>query len=214
MPATSFLIALTRLTAVATVSWTLTGCSTSNAIGPTAPAPPVASLATITAATLATLPAGAGPPRIDATLSDAEIAAIAADFEKGEIDAGTLALSLAENAAVKELVQQMLRRDANTDSYLSAVVQNENITPSDSVIGAAFVRDRQAGIDLLRSRPRSEFDRAFVTAQLKSQTEALSFFDGTLIPGARNVMLLRALSLIRARIMHDIGLAKTALASL
>jgi len=108
----------------------------------------------------------------------------------------------------------MLRRDANTDSYLSAVVQNENITPSDSVIGAAFVRDRQAGIDLLRSRPRSEFDRAFVTAQLKSQTEALSFFDGTLIPGARNVMLLRALSLIRARIMHDIGLAKTALASL
>jgi putative membrane protein len=207
-----------RVAHVAGLVWlTLAGCA---ATGSTTPAE--APSATITTSAAVPLREAAQPvsvestraPRIDASLTDGQIASIASDLHRAEINDATVALAQAQNPKVKAYAQEMVSVDANVEQHLDAVVQNQNIAPADSTLGTSLRSSDHALKDTLLAQSGADFDQSYITAQLKSHEDALRLFDETLIPDARNPALKTALQATRARLIQHILLAKQALAAL
>jgi putative membrane protein len=153
-------------------------------------------------------------PQIDASLTDGQIASIASDLHRAEINDATVALAQAQNPKVKGYAQDMVSVDANVEQHLDAVVQNQNIAPADSTLGTSLRSSDHALKDTLLAQSGADFDQSYITAQLKSHEDALRLFDETLIPDVRNPALKTALQATRARLIQHILLAKQAIAAL
>jgi putative membrane protein len=170
---------------------------------PLAPLPPVFGLG-----------AARPTPQIASVLSDGQIALIATDFHRAEIDDATIALEQTEDPQVKAYAEAMVAADANVEQHLNAVIQNQNLAPSDSTLGTSLRLSNQALRDTLQAQSGEDFDHAYIGAELKGHEEALRLFDDTLIPDARSPMLKGVLESERPFIIDHIQSAKKLLASL
>jgi putative membrane protein len=210
----------TRIAPVVTSLWLgVAGCAAVSADAP--PATPVTTSASVAIQapmvprlTAPVFSLSDAPQPKDPRLSDGQIASIASAFDKAEIDAGTLALTHADSADVKQFAEHVLSVHANAASKIRAVVDNQNIVESDSTLAEGVRRGDETESGSLTGESGSAFDRAFVASRLAHQQDALRLFDGTLIDDVLNPLLKEALVATRVEIVENIELAKRLLAAL
>jgi putative membrane protein len=143
-----------------------------------------------------------------ATLSDGQIAQLADTANSGEIEQARLAIQHATNARVKAFAQHMLSAHTLIGQRMTSVLQKESIVPAISAESATLGANARNTLASLKSSTSSDFDAAYVDAQVKEHQEVLDMFDNKLIPGAQDAPLRAALQEVRPMVAEHLGEAK------
>ncbi|MGD0530481.1 MAG: DUF4142 domain-containing protein [Polyangiaceae bacterium] len=146
-------------------------------------------------------------------LTDGQIVGIVAAIDAAEIGAGKLAMSHATGAAARQFAEHMMSAHTSMDSSLMTVAHEQDITVARSALCEKLKSDNQAEAQTLASLPNGDFDRKYLTAQLKGHEDVLGLLDDKLIPMAENAKLKAALEDARGKVVEHIRMAKEALAS-
>jgi putative membrane protein len=173
----------------------------------------------------ATTPSGIAPTASDvpasggdgsaASLSDSQIVAVVHGADSGEIDQAHEAIRKGKNARVKHFAQHMLTDHSAAETKLSSIESKGGITPQTSAI-AEHVKSNGDEIlsNLKSSSSGSDFDKAYIDAQVKEHTKVLDLLDNKLVPQAQNADLLKTLKEIRTKVASHLQEAQDIQASL
>jgi putative membrane protein len=154
------------------------------------------------------------PPPADAMLTDGQIAEIASKVDLAEIDAGKLALAQGRSPKAKQFAQHMVTAHAAVEAKLNGMLKAQAIVMADSATSNKLVSDTTAQKQTLLGLSGFDFDRSYLTAQLKDHQDVLDLLDSKLIPQAKNPQLKTALESTRAKVVDHIQMAKDAIAAL
>jgi putative membrane protein len=179
----------------------------SNASGGTTEMHPTMPIATNAAILVDTTPP-------EAPLTDGQIALIVSDVDRSEIDAGKLAQSHAQSAKVRQFGHQMVIMHSAVEAQLNTLVKAQGISPADSSISTQLKDQSQTTNQSLMGQSGSDFDRAYLAAQLQGHQDVLQLLDNKLIPQAQNPKLKADLEGIRTKVVGHIQMAKDAQAAL
>lgn len=174
---------------------------------PTPPAPQPSDMAstnkpeTQTATTMDTKPAA---PK----LSDAEIAAVEAAANQGEIAMAQLATKTTKNAQVKSFATMMVKDHTEADTKAKKIAQTAKMTPAENEVSSKVKSDGEATMTSLKSQKGAEFDRAYMDAQVKVHTDVLATIDDRLLPNVQNAELKAHLQEVRGHVQHHLEKAK------
>lgn len=159
-------------------------------------------------------PAAPSPGPGEVSLTDGQIAQIASKVDLAEIDAGKLAISHAKSAKVRQFAQHMVSAHSAVETKLTAMLKTQNIATADSPVGDKLTSDTQSQKQTLMGQSGTDFDRTYMTAQLKDHQDVLDLMDTKLLPQAQNPELKTALQSTRAKVVEHIQMAKDILGSL
>jgi putative membrane protein len=180
----------------------------SNASGGTTAMPMTTPIATNAAILVDTTP----PP--EAPLTDGQIALIVSDVDRSEIDAGKLAQSHGQSAKVRQFGHQMVTAHSAVEAQLNTLVKAQSISPADSSISTQLKDQSQTTNQSLMGQSGTDFDRAYLAAQIQGHQDVLQLLDNKLIPQAQNPKLKADLEGIRTKVVGHIQMAKDARAAL
>jgi putative membrane protein len=124
-----------------------------------------------------------------AALSDAQIAGITGAAHKGEIEQAKLAKKQSKNAKVKAFANQMIKQHTSAEKMEAAVAAKAGITPADSDTSTSLTQGSADTVTKLQGLKGTEFDKAYVQAQVEAHTKVLDTIDNVLIPAAQNADL-------------------------
>lgn len=119
-------------------------------------------------------------------LPDTQIAKILLTINDGEIDAGKVAKSNAQNQAVKDFAAMMVDQHEKNVRETKDLVKKNKINPEDSDAAKALNNDAKDALKDLKRQKKVEFDRAYLKQQIAMHEKALNELDNTLIPAAQN----------------------------
>jgi len=139
---------------------------------------------------------------------------IASDINKGAVAAATLALSRSKTLKVRQFAQHMIMAHTTIESQLASTLDGEHISLTPSALDAKLASDGAENVRTLTSAPASEFDRDYVSSQLKAHEAVLALLDGKLLPRVTDARLKEALHATRAKVVNHIRMARAVLATL
>lgn len=148
------------------------------------------------------------------SLNDSEIAELAGDINNGELEQARYAITHAKDARVKAFAQHMLEAHTSIGAKVEAVLKSQNIKAGDSSQSLAFKSEAHGTLAALQGKGASEFDRAYMDAQVTEHQSALDLFDNKLIPNAQNGALKSSLQQARPMIADHLREAKSIQGSL
>jgi putative membrane protein len=159
---------------------------------------------------------GETPPshQVRETLDDGQIALIVSDVDIAELSAAELALSRAKKPRVRQFAQHVLSAHAALEHDLVTITKVEDIHPTDSVAAAKLTNDDRDREQAIMGQFDSDFDRAYIVAQILAGQNELGLIDDKLLPSVRNARLKTALELLRAKVVDHVMMAKEVRSSL
>jgi putative membrane protein len=166
--------------------------------------------AVITALVLGLAAAAAFAQSID----DAQIAHIVVTANQVDIDAGTLATSMASNPEVKKFGEQMVRDHTGVNTQAGDLAAKLKVTPADNPTSQSLKSGGDKNVAHLKTLKGAAFDRAYVDHEVTYHQAVLDALDKTLIPGASNAELKALLVKVRPAFVAHLEHAKQLLASL
>jgi predicted outer membrane protein len=146
---------------------------------------------------------GAGGTAVPA-LTDAEIAGVMIEVNNGEIAAGGVADSRAENASVRAFAATMVADHTNANHSLSTALQQAGITASDSSDRQSLAAGATETTMMLWSVAAASFDATYVQSQVTMHMMVLQLLDTRLIPGTQSQALKTELQAARATVMNHL----------
>lgn len=158
-------------------------------------------------ATAGTSPTGAPSGDVE-TLNDGKIVAIVQTADRGEIEQARDALQKAKNGRVKQFAQHMVTDHSAAEAKLSSLDSSTGITPQESAVTAQLKSGGEQIMGNLRSASGSDFDKAYIDAQVSEHTQVLDLLDNKLIPQAQNVDLTKTLQAVRAKVAGHLKMAQ------
>jgi len=108
----------------------------------------------------------------DATLDTTSFPMVAASSDMFEISTSSQAQSKAANADVKKFAGQMVTDHNKTTAELKTIAGSKNIT-----LPTAPLPKHQKMIETVSAGEAPAFDKAYMDAQVKAHTEAVTLFD-------------------------------------
>jgi putative membrane protein len=147
--------------------------------------------------TTATQPRGTTASTEVGTLSDGQIAQLADTVNTGEIEQARFAIQHATNARVKQFAQHMISAHTAIGQKMTAVLHKESIVPAVSTESTRLSTNARSTFDSLKSTSASDFDKAYIAAQVSEHQEVLDMFDNKLIPNAQDGQFKAALQQVR-----------------
>lgn len=126
------------------------------------------------------------PAQDTASLTDADIAAITEAANTGEVDQGKLAVKKAKNAKVKKFAQMMVDDHSKAKSDQATFVSKAQITPSSNTLSRQIGDDGSQVLSSLQNDSGTDFDVAYIDAQVNEHRQVLTTLDQKLIPAAQN----------------------------
>jgi putative membrane protein len=148
------------------------------------------------------------------TLNDGQIVGIAAAVNEAEVAAGKLALSRATTTSVRQFAEHMVTAHTSIDRQLLSLAGSEGIELKESNVCKKLKNETATEDDTLASMSGAQFDRAYVTAQLKGHEDVLALLDTKLLPSAHSAALKAVLLETRTKVVEHIRMAKEAQASM
>lgn len=139
---------------------------------------------------------------------DAQIAAVLATANTGEIAQGQLAQSKATSAAVKSFAAMMVTDHTKANGDLTALEQKLSLTPEDNATAAALKSDNDRSTAAITPLTGAAFDAAYVDAQVKAHTKVLGLIDAQLTPAAQAADMKTLLTSARATVAMHLQMAK------
>lgn len=122
-------------------------------------------------------------------LDDAEVAAVAAAINTGEINAAMVALARAQSTQVRNYAQLMINEHTAAQMRLATVLQTAAITPTPSALSQQVQIGGATVVDQLQITPAASFDTVYLQSQIGAHQFSRNLLMNTLIPAARNPSL-------------------------
>jgi putative membrane protein len=130
-------------------------------------------------------------------LTDAEIAAIVVIANSADVENGELALTRAENPAVKAFARTMVTDHTAVNRQAAELVAMLGVTPAPSEASRSLAAATTAQRQSLAEKSGAAFDRAYIANEVAYHTTVLETLDGVLIPQAENGELKALLVAVR-----------------
>jgi predicted outer membrane protein len=139
-------------------------------------------------------------PTPEIKLSNEEIAGIMLAQNAAEIEEGTLASTQATDANVRTFASHLVTSHMTQDSRQRALFTKLAITPASSPSSVGIQVDHAQTMEALHATSGGAFDRAYVDAQVSSNTSYIRLLGDSMIPSTQNEDLLAELETTRITI--------------
>lgn len=148
------------------------------------------------------------------TIDDAQIAHIVVTANQVDIDAGTLATSMATNPEVKKFGQQMVTDHTGVNKQAVDLATKLKVTPKDNATSESLKAGGDKNVATLKGLSGAAFDKAYVDHEVAYHQAVIDALDKTLIPGAKNAELKALLVKVRPAFVAHLEHAKSIQSSL
>lgn len=130
------------------------------------------------------------------SLTDHQIAAIADGANSAEIAQAQLALTKASDPQVRQFATMMIDHHGEAKEEL----QKLNLSPTESQKSRQMAQKSQETLEQLQQKSGSEFDRAYMQAQLEGHRQVLEAINSDLLPNAKNPELAEYLQKMKPKV--------------
>jgi putative membrane protein len=149
------------------------------------------------------------PASGEKSLDDGQIVAVVHVADQGEIEQARQAVRKARSERVKQYAQHMVTEHSAAEAKLTAVHTGPGSASQESAVTAQLRSSGNEIMGRLKSASGSDFDRAYIGAQVTEHAQVLDLLDNKLIPQAQNPDLRKALQDIRAKVENHLKMAET-----
>jgi putative membrane protein len=165
-------------------------------------------VAAVPSPTLVTTPVTtpAGATTAVPSLSDAEIVAIVDAAGRGERLEAHEAMKYANGARVRQLAQLVL--SDHDSAKLERLERVTSLSPAPNALSEEIGSSRARTAEHLKSAASSDFDRAYIAAQMAAGRHMIELLDDKLIPQAQNGELRTFLQDLRTSTASNLGMAR------
>lgn len=118
--------------------------------------------------------------------TDADVAGILNTVNMGEIEAGELAATKANDAAVREFAQRMVTDHTQANEQLTAVRNADNITINNPPLATQLQSGASQTLATLNALEGVAFDRTYMDNQIAMHEWTLQTIDTVLLPSTRD----------------------------
>jgi putative membrane protein len=144
----------------------------------------------------------------DAAPGDAEIGAILAAVNAGEIEQADYALLRSDVAEVRAYAHLMLAEHTAAAESLAAILSSIEVEPSESDTSRELRASAATALATLQSTPSPEFNLAYIAAQAAQHEAVLALIDALLLPNAESAELREYLETLRASVTTHLQAAQ------
>ena len=149
-------------------------------------------------------PAAAAPDAPAEPLSDQQIAAITDAANTAEIAQAKLAQSKSKDADVKRFAAMMVKHHGDAKQKQAKL----KLKPAESSISTALESDAASTYNTLKGDKGSDFDKAYITAQVEEHQKVLDTINQKLLPNVKNPNLKALLDEMKPRVEEHLTQAK------
>lgn len=137
-------------------------------------------------------------PRAMPRYSDAEVASILEATNSGEIDKGKMAQSSTKDAGVNAFARTMVDHHSEARDKLARLFSKLAMAPVDSTRSREMKATSLREIDTLKGLKDTDFDRAYLDAQIRDHKDALWMLD-RFLPSIQSLEFKTMLQEVRGR---------------
>lgn len=148
----------------------------------------------------------AASPEPGAPLSDAQIAAVTDAVNTAEIEQAQLAQSKSTNPQVQSFAGMMIAHHGQAKRKQTTL----GIAEAESPLSLKLAAQTHTTVEQLKQKSGSEFDRAYLEAQVDAHQQVLDTIDQQLLPSAQNPQLKAYLEELRPQVAEHLQQARSA----
>jgi putative membrane protein len=134
------------------------------------------------------------------TYTDAEIAAITAAINTGEVEEAKAAQKKAKDPKVKAFATKMVNHHTSANTKQADLLKKLKMSTDENAKSRELSSEASSNVQTLSSQTGAEFDRAFMDQMVKDHQKALSMLDDKLIPEAKSSELKQMLQSVRSTV--------------
>jgi putative membrane protein len=139
-------------------------------------------------------------------LTDAQIAAVTDSVNTAEIEQARLAQSKSKNAQVQSFAAMMIEHHGEAKRKQTAL----NLGEAESAVSLRVAASTHITMEQLKQKEGSEFDQAYLQAQIDGHQKVLDAIDRELLPSAKDPALKAYLYEIRPKVEQHLEQAQQA----
>ena len=173
----------------------------------TAPASVVNAAAAAPTGSSSTPSAAASPDK--ELLTEAQAAMFADLANDSEVEQGKIAQGKAKAPAVKSFAAMMVKHHTEARQEQGKLFKKLNLVPQDSASASALKADAQKTTASLKEAGASDFDRAYISAQVDEHQKVLDAIDSKLLPASHDAELQAGFRKMRTTVEAHLSQAKT-----
>ena len=144
--------------------------------------------------------AQSGPPANNPSMTDAQIAAVLENADKGEAEAGQLAVSKAQNAEVKQFAQHMIDDHNANLKETQQQATDTKMKPQSNTVAQKVQSSGNMEKKKLEKLNGADFDKAYIDGQIAMHNDVLKTIDTSLMPSAKSAQVKALLQKTRPKI--------------
>ena len=142
-------------------------------------------------------------------LNDAEIVHIVVTANQVHIENGELAEKKATNKDVHAFARRIIKESTDVNKQAKGLTAKLNVTPEDNIISKSLKADGKQSHDNLKNLSGSEFDKAYIDAEIKLHQKGIDVVDTKLVPNVKNEELKALLVKVRPALASHLERAQT-----
>ena len=147
-------------------------------------------------------------------LTDEQVLEVAHVANQAEIEQAKLAQQKAKDARVKKFAAMMVKDHRDADAKGTVMAKRNRWTLTESPVSAALKMDGDVATQQLKASSGAEFDRAYMTVQVKAHQDVLDTIDRTLMPSTQSEELRTMLENVRTKVAGHLKEAQDLVTSL
>jgi putative membrane protein len=109
---------------------------------------------------------------------------------------------------VKQFAQHMITDHTAAETKLATLDGKAGISPKENAVTAQLKSGGDEIMGNLKSSTGSDFDKAYIDAQVNEHTQVLDLLDNKLIPHAQNADLTKTLQEVRSKVAGHLKMAQ------
>lgn len=141
-------------------------------------------------------------------LSDDQIIAVMTAANDGEVQAALLAMSTSSDGLVMDFANRMITDHSAANQMLVSLSQSASLSPIENALSTQLRAAASKEQKKLMALSGTEFDQAYMQAQVTDHMHVLALLDDTLLPQARNTMLKKLLRSMRSTVAMHLSMAR------
>ena len=137
-------------------------------------------------------------------LNDAQIAHIVVTANQVDIENGELAKKKASSDDVQAYAHRMIGEHTDVNKQAKDLAAKVKVTPEDNPISKSLKADGKKNLDKLKNLSGSEFDKAYIDAEIKLHQQVIDVADTKLVPSVKNEELKALLVKVRPALVSHL----------
>jgi len=142
-------------------------------------------------------------------LNDAEIVHTIVTANQVFIENSELAKKKARNKNVHAFARRIIKESTDVNKQAKGLAAKLNVTQEDNAISKSLKADGKKSLDKLKNLSGSEFDKAYIDAEIKLHQKVIDVVDIQLVPAVKNEELKALLAKVHPALASHLEYAET-----